>query len=129
MVIDEMVNDFNKPLMDEIKKQRINYYGQKTAESEQQMIVPIKKLSKHEEELQKTIESLSSQYNDANQWARGHITRKLKALNEEIKKAEKAEKDVSNYKNYGEQINIGPLATTQNPLNKTKPDNSWRTKK
>jgi hypothetical protein len=145
MVINEMLNDFNKPLMEDMKKQRINYYGgQKTAEPEQQMTVPIKKLSQQEDELLKTIKSLEARYNDADRWGRGHITRKLNALNEEIKNAEK---DVSNYTNYKEPkvhnlnlSNIGPLATTQqenkklnikssvkNPL-KIAP-NSWITKK
>jgi hypothetical protein len=142
MVIDEMVNDFNKPLMDEIKKQRINYYRQKTAEPEQQMIIPINKLSQQEEELLKVIKSLKAGYNDADRWGKGSITKKLKKLNEEIKNAEK---DVSNYTNYKEPkvhnlnlSNIGPLATTQqenkklnikssnnNPLNIKKAPNSW----
>ena len=102
MVIDEMVNDFNKPLMDEMKKQRINYFGQKTGGNEKSMIIPKNQMTEQEKVLKQTILNLSNQYNESTRGGNGWITKQLKKLEEEIKNIKKAEKEVSEYKNYQE---------------------------
>ena len=68
VVIDEMLNDYNKPLMDEIKKQRINYFGgQNTKEQEQQMIIPIKKMTTEDN---RNVTGLSKQKEPTNRMRR-----------------------------------------------------------
>ena len=92
-----MLNDFNKPLMEEMKKQRLNYFGgQNTKEQEQQMIIIPKKMSEEDKQkelkLKKDIEYYGIKYHEAIGRGKGsyrnHLNRtmaKLEKLEEKYK--------------------------------------------
>ena len=93
VVVDEMLNDFNKPLMEEMKKQRLNYFGgQKTAEPEQQMIIIPKKMSEEDKQkeikLKKDIEYYGIKYNAATGRGKGSYRNHLNRTMAQLEKLE-----------------------------------------
>ena len=93
MVINEMLNDFNKPLMEEMKKQRLNYFGgQKTAEPEQQMIIIPKKMSEEDKQkelkLKKDIEYYGIKYQAAIGRGKGSYRNHLNRTMAQLEKLE-----------------------------------------
>ena len=92
VVIDEMLNDYNKPLMDEIKKQRINYFGgQNIKEQEQQIIIPKKMTAEDKQkeiQLKQEIADYTQKYNNTVGRARSSFRNQINLRMAKLEKLE-----------------------------------------
>ena len=93
VVVDEMLNDFKKPSMEEMKKQRLNYFGgQNTKEQEQQMIIIPKKMSEEDKQkelkLKKDIEYYGIKYQEAIGRGKGSYRNHLNRTMAQLEKLE-----------------------------------------